>query len=134
MSEDYKPVDGMFRFYCTFQPPDMSVMYLPGSRVNDGVCDCCDGSDEWGGVKVSSGVHFTGSHPVWRARLPGHYELKMDRGDASRCPLGQTRNTVAYTLVTQIVFTLWTEVLGFSVKTIFLTLGTTVVVNQIAQL
>ncbi|XP_052762697.1 glucosidase 2 subunit beta-like [Mya arenaria] len=227
MSEDYKPVDGMFRclqskelfpysavnddycdcsdstdepgtsacphskFYCTFQPPDMSVMYLPGSRVNDGVCDCCDGSDEWGGVKVSSGVHFTGkkfsgtlkhtpcnntcnnvmelskedakiralgkkikqmyleagrsinnpelygpgsvffklsqacyefdmeeykyklcpfrsatqqkhhatgtnigSHPVWRARLPGHYELKMDRGDASRCPLGQTRNTV----------------------------------------
>ena len=20
---------------------------IPGSRINDGVCDCCDGSDEW---------------------------------------------------------------------------------------
>ena len=20
---------------------------IPGSRVNDGICDCCDGSDEW---------------------------------------------------------------------------------------
>ena len=22
---------------------------LPSSRVNDGICDCCDGSDEWAG-------------------------------------------------------------------------------------
>ena len=21
--------------------------FIPGSRVNDGICDCCDGSDEW---------------------------------------------------------------------------------------
>jgi len=20
---------------------------IPSSRVNDGICDCCDGSDEW---------------------------------------------------------------------------------------
>lgn len=25
-------------------------MYVPFQRVNDGVCDCCDGSDEWAGV------------------------------------------------------------------------------------
>jgi hypothetical protein len=30
-----------------------SVRYLPSSRVNDGVCDCCDGSDEW----VEDGDH-----------------------------------------------------------------------------
>ena len=36
-----------------------------------------------------------------------------------------------HTLVTQIVFALWTEVLGFSVKTIFLTLGTTIVMNEV---
>lgn len=30
------------RFFCL--PEDM---YMPSSRVNDGICDCCDGSDEW---------------------------------------------------------------------------------------
>lgn len=42
-------------FYCAnrkFRPET-----LPASRVNDGVCDCCDGSDEWkevGGKKCPS--------------------------------------------------------------------------------
>merc|ERR1711981_1378395 len=28
---------------------------LPSSRVNDGICDCCDGSDEWTGPLYPSG-------------------------------------------------------------------------------
>ncbi|WAR26949.1 DUSTY-like protein [Mya arenaria] len=38
-----------------------------------------------------------------------------------------------HTLVTQIVFTLWAEVLGFSVQVIFLTCEATVVVNQLQK-
>ena len=30
------------RFFCSSQQ-----QYLPSSRINDGICDCCDGSDEW---------------------------------------------------------------------------------------
>ena len=33
------------QFYCAnrgFKP-----QLLPSSRVNDGICDCCDGADEW---------------------------------------------------------------------------------------
>ena len=26
--------------------------YLPSSRTNDGICDCCDGSDEWKGLTL----------------------------------------------------------------------------------
>lgn len=22
-------------------------VFIPSSRINDGICDCCDGSDEW---------------------------------------------------------------------------------------
>ena len=28
---------------------------MPSSRVNDGICDCCDGSDEWTGPLYQSG-------------------------------------------------------------------------------
>ncbi|XP_045182305.2 glucosidase 2 subunit beta-like [Mercenaria mercenaria] len=35
-----------------------------------------------------------GKTPVWKIRLPGHFVLKMDKGDASRCPMGKHRNTV----------------------------------------
>ena len=28
---------------------------MPSSRVNDGICDCCDGSDEWAGPLYQSG-------------------------------------------------------------------------------
>lgn len=51
-----------FRFYCTFQNPDIEPQFIPGSRVNDGVCDCCDGSDEWTGISVFSGIHLTGEN------------------------------------------------------------------------
>lgn len=26
---------------------DLEEGYLHGSKVGDGVCDCCDGADEW---------------------------------------------------------------------------------------
>lgn len=26
--------------------------FVPSSRVNDGICDCCDGSDEWAQVRL----------------------------------------------------------------------------------
>lgn len=35
-----------------------------------------------------------GKNPIWKVKLPGHYMLKMDKGDASRCPMGRFRNTV----------------------------------------
>ena len=33
-----------------FQCPQQPNLVLPLSRINDGICDCCDGSDEPGGV------------------------------------------------------------------------------------
>ena len=33
------------RFYCTLS--HLKRQWIPSSRVNDGICDCCDGSDEW---------------------------------------------------------------------------------------
>ena len=39
-------------FYCSnrgFKPSN-----LKSSRVNDGICDCCDGSDEWAMVAGSA--------------------------------------------------------------------------------
>eukprot|EP00954_Amorphochlora_amoebiformis_P005247 413793-Amorphochlora_amoeboformis.AAC.1 len=37
-------------YSCLHSVCDSRVTYfqLPSSRVNDGLCDCCDGSDEWG--------------------------------------------------------------------------------------
>lgn len=32
---------------------------VPSSRVNDGVCDCCDGSDEWDGRIPDSFGHLS---------------------------------------------------------------------------
>ncbi|XP_055313092.1 glucosidase 2 subunit beta [Sitodiplosis mosellana] len=38
-------------FYCTYQKRHLTGrgrdISIPSSHVNDGVCDCCDGSDEW---------------------------------------------------------------------------------------
>lgn len=41
-------------FYCKYQPRHLSGKenVIPSGRVNDGVCDCCDGSDEWNTTKV----------------------------------------------------------------------------------
>ncbi|XP_017846030.1 glucosidase 2 subunit beta isoform X2 [Drosophila busckii] len=39
------------RFYCKFQKRHLTGRgldtYVATSRINDQVCDCCDGSDEW---------------------------------------------------------------------------------------
>ena len=29
---------------------------IPSSRINDGVCDCCDGSDEWKNLENVMGL------------------------------------------------------------------------------
>ena len=39
-------------FWCGKPPSEGGVwgkvrLSVPSSHVNDGVCDCCDGSDEW---------------------------------------------------------------------------------------
>jgi len=39
------------RFYCTFQQSD-NPRWLTSGRVNDGICDCCDGSDEWQQIRL----------------------------------------------------------------------------------
>lgn len=31
---------------------------IPNSRINDGICDCCDGSDEWLTTITSAGNTF----------------------------------------------------------------------------
>ncbi|XP_018783505.1 PREDICTED: uncharacterized protein LOC108965497 [Bactrocera latifrons] len=39
------------RFYCKYQKRHITGrgvdVFVHSSRVNDGICDCCDGSDEW---------------------------------------------------------------------------------------
>lgn len=39
------------QFYCRFQKRHLTgrggYVSIPSSRVNDDICDCCDGSDEW---------------------------------------------------------------------------------------
>ncbi|XP_054725474.1 uncharacterized protein LOC129235560 [Anastrepha obliqua] len=46
------------RFYCKFQKRHITGrgvdIYVPSSRVNDGICDCCDGSDEWLTIKCKN--------------------------------------------------------------------------------
>lgn len=37
-----------YRFYC-----EPELRFISSLRVNDGLCDCCDGSDEWKGVTLS---------------------------------------------------------------------------------
>ncbi|XP_078046411.1 thiamine pyrophosphokinase 1 [Augochlora pura] len=39
-------------FYCQKSSSQVTLK-ISSYKVNDGVCDCCDGSDEWGEVKLS---------------------------------------------------------------------------------
>ena len=41
----------VLRFFCV-----SGGHYLPSSRINDGICDCCDGSDEWKKLTVRADV------------------------------------------------------------------------------
>ena len=50
----------IFRFYCTFQQSD-NPRWLMSSRVNDGICDCCDGSDEWQQIHLPEHIAVHGS-------------------------------------------------------------------------
>ena len=45
----------MFRFYC-----EPELQFISSLRVNDGLCDCCDGSDEWKGVTIPHDVVLDG--------------------------------------------------------------------------
>ena len=51
----------VLRFYCTAHVEvTASRKWLPASRVNDGICDCCDGSDEWRNVTIIDDIKFKG--------------------------------------------------------------------------
>ncbi|XP_035895751.1 uncharacterized protein LOC118504845 isoform X1 [Anopheles stephensi] len=47
------------RFYCRYQKRHKTGrgkdVFVSSGRVNDGVCDCCDGSDEWLTTRIGSG-------------------------------------------------------------------------------
>ncbi|XP_065339575.1 uncharacterized protein LOC135939229 isoform X2 [Cloeon dipterum] len=48
------------RFYCTFhQRASKPDAWIPSGRVNDGICDCCDGSDEWQNITVPTRLRFS---------------------------------------------------------------------------
>lgn len=52
-------------FFCAFQKSfEQYPHMIPSNRVNDGICDCCDGSDEW-------------KHRVLPHRLPGKQIIKI---------------------------------------------------------
>lgn len=48
------------RFYCTKQLPGFPTQFVTSSKVNDGICDCCDGSDEWFGALVPDFMRIEG--------------------------------------------------------------------------
>jgi len=48
------------RFYCRFQQSD-NPRWLTSGRVNDGICDCCDGSDEWKNIQLPQHIAVHGS-------------------------------------------------------------------------
>ena len=39
---------------------DTGKLWVPSSHVNDGICDCCDGSDEWRNDTVMDNIKFKG--------------------------------------------------------------------------
>ncbi|XP_066992798.2 uncharacterized protein [Anabrus simplex] len=54
------------KFHCETQQSRITV--LPSNRVNDGICDCCDGSDEWAQIFP---VHRLDE--IWQKKL-GRYQ------------------------------------------------------------
>lgn len=46
---------------------------VPSSYVNDGICDCCDGSDEW--AKISLPIRLEGWYSNKTASLYGMHFL-----------------------------------------------------------
>ena len=52
----------MYRFYCKVQVPQEDAQFVYSSKVNDGICDCCDGSDEWAEQPVPSPMELKGMY------------------------------------------------------------------------
>ncbi|XP_016844650.1 uncharacterized protein LOC100118043 [Nasonia vitripennis] len=50
-------------FYCE-KVSKKSAVKIPSYKVNDGVCDCCDGSDEWLEVPVLDANNVSGDGPL----------------------------------------------------------------------
>ena len=46
------------------QLPHRDPQFVHSSKVNDGICDCCDGSDEWMGQPVPSFMRLNGKDTV----------------------------------------------------------------------
>ena len=46
------------------QLPHRDAQFVYSSKVNDGICDCCDGSDEWVGQPVPSFMRLDGKDSV----------------------------------------------------------------------
>jgi len=78
-------------FYCRNAPH--TPLNIPSSLVNDGVCDCCDGSDEWRGVATCRNTCEAGAaehHKVERAQAEGRVLGRQyaAEGRAARTALG----------------------------------------------
>ena len=57
----FKLFPGYCRFYCAVHVVvDTGKLWVPSSHVNDGICDCCDGSDEWSNDTVMDNIKFKG--------------------------------------------------------------------------
>ena len=57
----FKMFNGCCRFYCAVRVTvDTGKLWVPSSHVNDGICDCCDGSDEWSNDTVMDNIKFKG--------------------------------------------------------------------------
>ena len=57
-------------------------MELPSSRVNDGICDCCDGSDEYDGAVACADTCDEMGAGLRAAALAAHRALEA--GKATR--------------------------------------------------
>ena len=52
---------------------------LPSNRINDGICDCCDGSDEW---RSEQGSPFGDDPPNGPTKLTEEEQKKEEAGHA----------------------------------------------------
>ena len=52
------------------------LQWTPHSRVNDGLCDCCDGSDEWRNVSTLPASAALAA-PAHYGSKPGHFETSI---------------------------------------------------------
>jgi len=58
----------------TFECPQQTTLQLPLSRLNDGVCDCCDGADEIGGICDDNCEEVLAFERAERAAVVSHFQ------------------------------------------------------------